>query len=127
MARTAEEKRLAKNASSAAWRARNPGHMAKVTRAKALLAVKAWQAANPEKLTQYKADYAKGYNKQRRQVDPLFKLLGNTRCLINISFKKRGWSKTSKTQVLLGCTFEAFVVYLQSKFKEGMTLENHGE
>lgn len=80
---------------------------------------KAWVLKNPE--------YRKNYDAARRSVDTMFKLQGNFRALIRSSFRKKNWSKTTKTQMLLGCTFEEFIAHLQSKFKEGMALENHGD
>ena len=64
---------------------------------------------------------------KRRQEDSLFKLQENTRSLILASFKRKGWSKTTKTHKLLGCTFEEFRVHLEAQFKPGMSWENHGK
>ena len=83
----------------------------------------AWVDSNREK---HRA-YSTSYHATRRKVDPLFKLRTNLSSLVANNFKAKGWSKTSKTQALLGCTFEEFVAHLQSKFEEGMTLENHGD
>lgn len=38
-----------------------------------------------------------------------------------------GYSKKSKTQEILGCSFEFFKEYIESMFVEGMTWYNHGE
>lgn len=120
---TPEERRLARNASAAAWRARNPGAQS--------LANKQWALKYPEKVKARNRGrdpkYSREYFAKRVKVDPLFKLGNNLRHLVYGHFKLRGWSKTSKTQALLGCTFEEFVTHLQSKFEEGMTLENHGD
>ena len=67
------------------------------------------------------------YKQKRLKLDPFFKFKENTKTLVLMSFRAKGWSKTTKTQALLGCSYTEFVQYLQSKFKEGMTLENHGE
>ena len=56
----------------------------------------------------------------------LFNLKEKIRCLIKYSFKRNGFSKTSKTQQILGCTFEEFKQYLESKFESWMNWENRG-
>lgn len=63
---------------------------------------------------------------ERRQNDPLFKLITNVRNLIYNSFYYNGYSKNSKTEDLLGCTFEELKIYLESKFESWMTWENRG-
>jgi len=42
-------------------------------------------------------------------------------------FKLNGKQKSSKTEQLLGCSYQEFITYLIPKFQRGMTLENHGE
>ena len=82
-----------------------------------------WREANPER----QRAYDRAYRKARKASDPLFKLRLNLSSLVCMSFKVKGWSKTTKTQALLGCTFEELAAHLQSKFETGMTLENHGD
>jgi hypothetical protein len=70
------------------------------------------------------------YHKIRRNTDPIFKLKGSIRNLIKDSFlrqHKKGWIKSKHSEEILGCTLEEFIHHLQSKFTEGMTLENHGK
>lgn len=68
------------------------------------------------------------YKKQKRKNDPIYKLNCSVRSMINDVFNKRiGYKKKLHTEEILGCTIEEFIKYIQSKFKEGMTLENHGE
>jgi len=52
------------------------------------------------------------YYRTRLANDPMFKLASNTRSLIINSFKAKGWSKKSKTQALIGCSFEEFDAHL---------------
>ena len=59
-------------------------------------------------------------------ADPLFKLKKNTRNLINYSFTKNGYFKASKTEQILGCTYQEFKDYLESKFEHWMNWENKG-
>jgi hypothetical protein len=58
--------------------------------------------------------------------DSTHKLKVNTRNLINSSFKNLGFKKLSKTEKIIGCTFEEFKNYLESKFESWMTWENKG-
>lgn len=66
------------------------------------------------------------YLSERRKSDPLFKLITNTRNLIYNSFYYNGYSKMSKTEELLGCSFKEFKLYLESKFEPWMTWDNRG-
>lgn len=77
---------------------------------------------NKEKINAYKREY----EKNRMKIDPLFKLTKNIRNLIGTSIKRQGFAKNSKTIIILGCSFEIFKNYLESKFEPWMTWENKG-
>lgn len=68
------------------------------------------------------------YITQRRLKDPTFKFLTNVRSLIRGSFKRglNHFSKNAKTEKILCCTIEEFKEYLESKFTDGMSFDNHG-
>lgn len=101
---------------------------------------KDWAKRNPEKR---KAICKRYYDSHREQImlkqrsfkarkdkirkakDPLFKLRCNIRTLISKTIREKGLKKSAKTEEILGCTLEKFIEYMQSKFQEGMTLENH--
>lgn len=72
-------------------------------------------------------EYIKNYLKQRKEEDPLFNLISSIRSLIYSSIKNQGYSKESKTQKILGCSYVELKEYLESKFLEGMSWENKGE
>lgn len=85
-----------------------------------------------EKLA-YQKEYQKNnkdrrnkYLSERRENEPMFRLVTNIRNLINNSFYNSGYSKTSRTQEILGCSFEELSKYLESKFEFWMTWENRG-
>lgn len=46
--------------------------------------------------------------------------------MIGDSIRKNGYSKNSKTEDILGCSFEEFKSYLESKFEDWMSWENRG-
>ena len=63
---------------------------------------------------------------QRMKTDPLFKLTRNVRSLIKTSFKTNGFKKLSRTHLILGCSFDEFKTYLESKFEPWMSWDNRG-
>lgn len=80
------------------------------------------------KINRYKKnEYMKIYLKQRKKEDPLFNLISSIRSLIHSSIKNKGYSKESKTQEILGCSYVKLKEHLESKFLEGMSWENKGE
>jgi hypothetical protein len=58
--------------------------------------------------------------------DPFYKLIHNIRCLVRISFKNQFTIKSKRTIEILGCSFEDFKLYLESKFDENMNWDNQG-
>ena len=109
---------------------------------------KKWIEKNKEKISEYRKKYyqlnkdkTKLYNKEyhkdnrgkrveyvkkRKQTDPLFKLSINIRNSIRFFLKKKGYIKKSKTQEILGCSFEELKLHLESKFESWMNWENYG-
>lgn len=80
---------------------------------------KAWRLKNKEKISQQRKLYRQSYLK-----DPKNKLASSFRGQIKRALShhyKRGSWKT-----LLGCSVEDCKIYLESKFLEGMSWENHG-
>jgi hypothetical protein len=101
---------------------------------------KIWEKNNKEKIALRKkiynkenndkrAKYRRIYEKNKIENDAIFKFSKRLRHNIRDSFKrgKNQFRKNASTQQILGCTIKEFIVYIQSKFKKGMTLENHGE
>jgi hypothetical protein len=97
-----------------------------------------WRKNNKETQKEYKKEYRRKnkekineyqnlYSKNRKNNDPLFKLSCNLRVLINVYLSNKGYKKQSKTEQILGCSFNEFKLYLESKFESWMTWENHGK
>jgi hypothetical protein len=67
------------------------------------------------------------YCRERYHSDNLFRMRDSISSLIGNSFRKKGYSKKSKTNEILGIDYEGFMVYIESKFTQGMTWENKGD
>ena len=67
------------------------------------------------------------YNKKRSKLDPIFKLRMSMRSRLYNFFKSQSIKKNKKTENYLGCTYKEAKKYIESKFKDGMKWENHGE
>lgn len=70
--------------------------------------------------------YQLQYRLNRFKTDPLYALQMTCRRRILCAMAKGGYKKSTKTEKMLGCTFEEFKAYLESKFEPGMTWENRG-
>jgi hypothetical protein len=97
--------------------------------------LKEYQKINKESLKEYNKDYREKnenknkYNlirKERKENDPLYKLTCNIRTLISFSLKVKGYQKESRTHEILGCSYEDFKIYLESKFETWMNWDNYG-
>jgi hypothetical protein len=64
------------------------------------------------------------YYKIKKKTNPFFKLKCNIRNLILQTFKTIGRRKNTKTEKILGCSFEEFKAYIESQFQDGMSWEN---
>ena len=78
-------------------------------------------------------EYAK-LNKNRRNQrhhnrmknDIIYYMYNIVRSVINDSFRRSRYTKKSRTYEILGCSFEEFKIYLESKFEPWMNWENRG-
>lgn len=83
---------------------------------------KIYSKNNREKINKYKIRYFKN----RKFTDPVFKLSCDIRVVVGRCLKNKGFVKSKKTEEILGCSFEQFKTYIESKFEAWMTWENHG-
>ena len=65
--------------------------------------------------------------KQRMKEDPIYKAKLGLRRSIRKSITKRGWTKTSSTQEILGISWDEFRLHMERQFKEGMSWENRSD
>ena len=64
--------------------------------------------------------------KERIKIDPLFSISTIIRNLIKYSLKVNNHVKSHKTEEILGCSFDEFKIYIESKFENWMTWDNRG-
>jgi hypothetical protein len=66
------------------------------------------------------------YRNKRKQSDPLYKLSVSLRTMIGGAIKKNGYKKLSKTELILGCSFDFLKQHLESEFQDWMSWDNYG-
>jgi hypothetical protein len=66
------------------------------------------------------------YQVARCKIDPVFKLERNLRSRLYHALINQKADKLYRTKKLTGCEFSFLKGYLECRFKEGMTWENHG-
>jgi len=69
----------------------------------------------------------KEYEKNRKLTDAEFKLIKTLRSRLSRAIKRQKSNKCDTTIELLGCSISFLKIFLEAKFKEGMTWENHGK
>ena len=100
--------------------------------------IKEYRKLNKEHIKEYQKEYIKAnkerikeyqkeYKKERRKVDPLFKITYNLRNRTYQAFKRKGYCKTSKTQEMLGVSWEVCKAHIERQFTKGMNWDNYGD
>ena len=82
---------------------------------------KKWYSANRK----YKINYQTIYEKNKLKTDLNFKLKKSLRSRIRLAVKNN--QKKGSAVKDLGCSIQEFKLYIESKFKTGMTWENWGQ
>jgi hypothetical protein len=82
-----------------------------------------WRELNKEHVDKYKRDY----ERNRRRIDPKYRLGVRTRTAVWTCLKERNVAKYRSTFELLGYTLEKLMSHLEKQFTEGMTWDNYGE
>ena len=67
------------------------------------------------------------YQVNKCKTDPAFKLEKNLRCRLYHALRNQNAHKNVRTLDLIGCSTSFLMGYLEAKFTEGMTWQNHGE
>lgn len=94
---------------------------------------KKYYQSNRETLIKKQRTYAKENKdiinnriRKKKETDELFRLKCSIRRLISGSFKRKSLTKLTKTEIILGCTFEQFKQHLESQFEPWMNWDNYG-
>ena len=98
---------------------------------------KKYRESNKEKSKEYQEKYyqenrnvilSNVYKNKKRRIknDPLYKLYIRISGSIRDSIQNGGYSKRSRTHDILGCTYEEFKIYIESKFESWMNWDNRG-
>lgn len=66
-------------------------------------------------------------DKLRWKTDPQFALSSLLRCRVRGALTGKGLTKRHRTEVLIGCTVEAFKTHIEANFLPGMTWDNRGD
>lgn len=67
------------------------------------------------------------YEKNRKLVDPSFKLSKTLRSRVGSALRAIKGKKSSNTMALTGCNLDFLKKHIENQFIEGMTWENHGD
>jgi hypothetical protein len=97
-----------------------------------------WQKNNREHLNEYHKEwreknidkhreYKRKYEKNRKDTDPLYKLINNFRTAIYQVLKENNINKNGHYFEILKYTPEDLISHLETKFTDGMTWDNYGE
>ena len=100
--------------------------------------IKQYRKSNKEKIKQYNKkyfkdnrdyyrQYKKKWQKQKRITDTLFKLCHNLRNRTCMAFKRKGYTKKTKTQEMLGVDWEVCKLNIERQFTKGMSWNNYGD
>ena len=95
---------------------------------------KKWREDNPDRVRELgqkwredNPDYLREWKKNRKQTDPLYASTEAFRCLTYDAYRRGGYKKGSKTEDLLGCSFEQAKAQMEACFQDGMSWDNKGE
>lgn len=94
---------------------------------------KEYKLKNLEKIREYQNEYRINHKKERnerefnrRKNDTLYRAKNNMIKSISKIFKRKGMSKKDNTPNIIGCTYDEFKMYIESKFEPWMNWENYG-
>jgi hypothetical protein len=103
-----------------------------------LIKKKIYTEKNKEKKSEYdkqyrlknklkKNEYIRNYRKNRRLIDPTFRIIESMRSRLKIFFKSNNIQNYNKTFNIVGCTPQELKEYLEKKFTDEMSWGNYGQ
>lgn len=87
---------------------------------------KLYSENNKDTIKSYQVSYQKEYRNRKNKSDSFFKFKNSTRDLIKSSIRNKNFTKKSKTAEILGCSYEEFKTYIESKWQSWMNWDNYG-
>jgi uncharacterized Ntn-hydrolase superfamily protein len=94
---------------------------------------KLWREANPDTVKQMnklshikRRDKTNEYQNIKYKNNPTFRLRKKMANAIGKAFKRNGYPKSSTTELILGCSYNDFKEYIESKFESWMNWNNYG-
>ena len=100
---------------------------------------KNYRLENLESAKKYAKEYATKYykredikerrsilRKKKRNEDNIYKLITNIRSLVYNAINRNGYKKNAKTHDIIGCSYDEFIIFLESKFEPWMNWSNYG-
>lgn len=75
----------------------------------------------------YKTPAFKKKLSERRKSDPLFRTIWNLRNLLRMVLRTRNAKKTTRMEIILGLTYDKFLVHIARQFLPGMSWQNKAE
>lgn len=97
---------------------------------KILKECKEYRDSNKEQIKKRKkpyGEYHRNYQRNRRKIDSLYVIKCNIRNSIRDGFKRLNHEKTCNSIEILGCSFEKFKIFIESKWEDWMNWENYGK
>lgn len=94
---------------------------------------KLYYLANKDKIKQREKEYREANKDKINERDrknwnekPIVRMSSNIRRNVLHSIKNSGFKKLTRTEQILGCTFDELKIYLESKFEDWMNWDNYG-
>jgi len=73
---------------------------------------------------EYARNYEHNYRTERAKEDEVFDFKIKARLMLRSIFKRKGYTKRSKSNDILGCSWQELKLHIESQFVDGMSWEN---
>jgi len=86
-----------------------------------------YMASMPTEQKESRLKSIRKWKTKKKETDPVFKLSCNIGVNIRACFKKNGFTKSNKTEQILGCSLAEFKTHIESLWEPWMSWENYGK